>query len=295
MVCHDNETVSFFYNLSKKSISDTWRPKDVVVVSLGLLVCAFVIFANILVMLAIFINRRFHYPIYYLLGNLAAADLFSGISYLYLMFHTGPWTSKLSIHQWFVRQVRPLELWVFGGETLTGFVIHSKISKSEHLIFIILILILLICILISCHFVLKTVFILVFCLFSIPRHLYSCADVPRVHLLAVCFCRCPAGCFVVCWTPGLVLLLLDGSCESCDVLTYEKFFLVLAECNSFMNPIIYSYRDKDMRDTFKRILCFPCLGSQQKGEHSGVRFNTLEQEVLSESDGTQEKVRNCEM
>ncbi|XP_016387075.1 lysophosphatidic acid receptor 2b [Sinocyclocheilus rhinocerous] len=248
MVCHDNETVSFFYNLSKKSISDTWRPKDVVVVSLGLLVCAFVIFANILVMLAIFINRRFHYPIYYLLGNLAAADLFSGISYLYLMFHTGPWTSKLSIHQWFVRQVRPLELWVFGGETLTG---------------------------------------LVFCLFSIPRHLYSCADVPRVHLLAVCFCRCPAGCFVVCWTPGLVLLLLDGSCESCDVLTYEKFFLVLAECNSFMNPIIYSYRDKDMRDTFKRILCFPCLGSQQKGEHSGVRFNTLEQErrrrVLQES------------
>ncbi|XP_016115327.1 lysophosphatidic acid receptor 2-like [Sinocyclocheilus grahami] len=103
----------------------------------------------------------------------------------------------------------------------------------------------------------------------------------------VCFCRCTAGCFVVCWTPGLVLLLLDGLCESCDVLTYEKFFLVLAECNSFMNPIIYSYRDKDMRDTFKRLLCFPCLGSQQKGEHSGVRFNTLEQEVLSESDGTQ--------
>lgn len=98
---------------------------------------------------------------------------------------------------------------------------------------------------------------------------------------------CPAGCFVVCWTPGLVLLLLDGLCESCDVLTYEKYFLVLAECNSFMNPIIYSYRDKDMRDTFKRILCFPCSGSQQEGEHSGVRFNTLEQEVLSESDGTQ--------
>lgn len=106
MVCYDNASVEFFYNMSKKNISNTWRPKDVVVVGLGIFVSAFVIFANILVMLAIFMNRRFHYPIYYLLGNLAAADLFAGISYLYLMFHTGPWTIKLSVYQWFVRQVR---------------------------------------------------------------------------------------------------------------------------------------------------------------------------------------------
>ncbi|KTG43897.1 hypothetical protein cypCar_00039594 [Cyprinus carpio] len=106
MVCHYNESVKFFYDISKKNISGMWQTKDYVVVSLGLLVCVFVIFANILVMLAIFMNRRFHYPIYYLLGNLAAADLFAGISYMYLMFHTGPWTIKLSINQWFVRQVR---------------------------------------------------------------------------------------------------------------------------------------------------------------------------------------------
>ncbi|RMB94701.1 hypothetical protein DUI87_28814 [Hirundo rustica rustica] len=36
----------------------------------------------------------------------------------------------------------------------------------------------------------------------------------------------------------------EKSCE-CNVLAYEKFFLLLAEFNSAMNPIIYSYRDKE--------------------------------------------------
>lgn len=63
------------------------------------------------------------------------------------------------------------------------------------------------------------------------------------------------GAFIVCWTPGLVLLLLDVFCEKCTVLTFEKFFLLLAEFNSAMNPIIYSYRDKEMSVTFKQILC----------------------------------------
>ena len=53
----------------------------------------------------------------------------------------------------------------------------------------------------------------------------------------------------------MVLLLLDVCCPQCDVLAYEKFFLLLAEFNSAMNPIIYSYRDKEMSATFRQILC----------------------------------------
>lgn len=104
--CYYNKTVAFFYNNSGKMISPFWRRRDYVVVTLGMTVCIIVIMANILVMTAIFINKRFHFPIYYLLGNLAAADLFAGTSYLFLMFHTGPWTIKLSKHRWFIRQVR---------------------------------------------------------------------------------------------------------------------------------------------------------------------------------------------
>lgn len=67
--CYYNRTVQFFYEQSGKNISAHWRPRDYVVVSLGMGVSVIVILANILVMVAIFINRRFHFPIYYLLGR----------------------------------------------------------------------------------------------------------------------------------------------------------------------------------------------------------------------------------
>lgn len=102
--CHYNETIGFFYNNSGKELSSHWRPKDVVVVALGLTVSVLVLLTNLLVITAIASNRRFHQPIYYLLGNLAAADLFAGVAYLFLMFHTGPRTARLSLRGWFLRQ-----------------------------------------------------------------------------------------------------------------------------------------------------------------------------------------------
>lgn len=76
--CYYNRTVKFFYEESGKNISDHWRRRDYVIVTLGMSVCFIVIFSNLLVIAAILKNRRFHFPIYYLLGNLALADLFSG-------------------------------------------------------------------------------------------------------------------------------------------------------------------------------------------------------------------------
>lgn len=102
--CYDNETIPFFYDYVGKKLSQHWRTKDVLVVTLGLLVCVIVILANSLVIVAIVLNRRFHQPIFYLLANLAATDLFSGLAYTYLMFHTGPRTAQLTVHTWFLRQ-----------------------------------------------------------------------------------------------------------------------------------------------------------------------------------------------
>ncbi|XP_004688636.1 PREDICTED: lysophosphatidic acid receptor 2 [Condylura cristata] len=102
--CYHNQTIGFFYNNSGKELSPHWRPKDMVVVALGLTVSMLVLLTNLLVIAAIASNRRFHQPIYYLLGNLAAADLFAGVAYLFLMFHTGPRTARLSIESWFLRQ-----------------------------------------------------------------------------------------------------------------------------------------------------------------------------------------------
>lgn len=87
---------------------------------------------------------------------------------------------------------------------------------------------------------------------------------------------------MICWTPGLVILLLDGlQCTSCQVLKYEKYCLVLAECNSLVNPIIYSCRDEDMRNTFKRILCFLCRRDrEQEVEPSNIYSDTLKTDGL---------------
>lgn len=65
-----------------------------------------------------------------------------------------------------------------------------------------------------------------------------------------------AGAFVICWTPGLVILLLDGLLgKDSHANMYEKFCLAIAECNSLVNPIIYTLRDEEMRRTFSWILC----------------------------------------
>ena len=80
-----------------------WTTRDIVVIGLGLTVCVIVCLANMMVMVAIFMNQRFHFPIYYLLGNMAAADLFAGIAYANLILNTGPWTSMLTKQQWYIR------------------------------------------------------------------------------------------------------------------------------------------------------------------------------------------------
>lgn len=103
-----------------------------------------------------------------------------------------------------------------------------------------------------------------------------CRTMNCCHHVNVFYDSFSVGAFVICWTPGLVILLLDGlSCSKCEVLKYEKYCLVLAECNSLVNPIIYSFRDKDMRTTFKRILCFPWRRMHQHEGPSGIRFESV--------------------
>lgn len=88
------------------------------------------------------------------------------------------------------------------------------------------------------------------------------------------------GAFVVCWTPGLVVLLLDGlNCTRCNVQHVKRWFLLLALLNSVMNPIIYSYKDEDMYSTMKRMLC--CFSQEKNPERRPSRLPSM---VLSRSD-----------
>lgn len=306
--CYDNETIPFFYDYVGKKLSQHWRTKDVLVVTLGLLVCVIVILANSLVIVAIVLNRRFHQPIFYLLANLAATDLFSGLAYTYLMFHTGPRTAQLTVHTWFLRQglidtsltasvTNLLAVAVERHQTVFQMQLHSNMSNQRVTFLIVCIWVTAIlmglipqmgwncvCDLDTCsrmaplysrsYLVFWAISnLLIFCvmllvylrIFYYVQHqvqrmsqhtLHSRHKETMMNLMKTVVIILSA--FVVCWTPGLVVLLLDGvDCSRCEVLALEKFFLLLAELNSLSNPLIYSFRDNEMRHTFKQVLCLP--------------------------------------
>ncbi|XP_026529609.1 lysophosphatidic acid receptor 2 [Notechis scutatus] len=331
-VCYYNMTVEFFYNNSGKELFHEWRPKDILVVALGLTVSIIVLLTNLLVITAIVINKRFHYPIYYLLGNLAAADLFAGIAYMFLMFHTGPRTAKLSLKTWFIRQslldtsltasvVNLLAIAVERHQTIFTMQLHSKMSNQRVIILIgcIWITALLLglipsygwhclCQLNDCStmaplysrryltfWALSNLFIFLI-MVVVYTHIFIYVKRkmarmskhttfhPRyketmINLIKTVIIILSA--FVICWTPGQVVLLLDGlGCKSCNVLAVEKYFLLLAEINSLINAIIYSYRDNEMRSTFRKILCFACR-RVPKYSSASMKSSTIEHRILS--------------
>uniref|UniRef100_A0A8C5PPP3 Lysophosphatidic acid receptor 2 n=1 Tax=Leptobrachium leishanense TaxID=445787 RepID=A0A8C5PPP3_9ANUR len=331
--CFYNENIGFFYNKSGKELTKEWRTKDSLVVGLGLTVCLFVLLLNSLVITAIIINRRFHYPIYYLLGNLAAADLFAGVAYTFLMFHTGPRTATLTIRTWLLRQslldtsltasvANLLAIAVERHQTVFTMQLHTTMSNQRVCILIACIWIAAIllglipsfgwhcmCNIESCsrmaplysrsYLIFWAVSNLVAFLIMMVVYVHIFIYVKRkmsrmsqhtsfhpkyretmINLMKTVFIILSA--FVICWTPGQVVLLLDGvGCKSCNVLAVEKYFLLLAEINSVINPIVYSYRDNEMRNTFKRILCFCCnRGSKYS---TSVKSTNTERRILADN------------
>ncbi|XP_069737713.1 lysophosphatidic acid receptor 2 [Phaenicophaeus curvirostris] len=332
--CFYNETVGFFYNNSRKELTTYWRTKDVLVVALGLTVSVIVLLTNLLVITAIVINRRFHYPIYYLLGNLAAADLFAGVAYMFLMFHTGPRTAELSLKTWFIRQslldtsltasvVNLLAIAVERHQTVFTMQLHSKMSNQRVmiLIFCIWVTALLLglipsygwhclCALEKCSsmaplysrsyltfwaisnlviFLIMVVVythIFVYVKRKMTRMSKHTSFHPRYRETMISLVKTVTiilSAFVICWTPGQVVLLLDGlGCKSCNVLAVEKYVLLLAEINSLINAIVYSYRDNEMRNTFRRILCFACYRNS-KYTPTVVKLNPTDRRTLSQN------------
>ncbi|KAL0963269.1 hypothetical protein UPYG_G00351960 [Umbra pygmaea] len=304
--CYYNETIAFFYNRSGKPLPTEWNTVSKLVMVLGITVCIFIMLANLLVMVAIYVNRRFHFPIYYLMANLAAADFFAGLAYFYLMFNTGPNTRSLTVSTWLLRQglidtsltasvCNLLAIAIERHITVFRMQLHTRMSNRRVVVVIVVIWTLSIvmgaipsvgwnCICdinkcssmapLYCHSYLLfwAIFNLVTFLVMVVLYAHIFVYVRQRTMRMSRHSSGPRrnrdtmmsllktvvivlGAFIICWTPGLVLLLLDVCCVGCNVLSFEKFFLLLAEFNSAMNPIIYSYRDKEMSATFKQILC----------------------------------------
>lgn len=96
--------MGFFYNNSNITTTGWDQTQLILVQCVGSICCGFILVANALVIAAVITNRRFHYPFYYLLSNLAASDFLAGIAYVYLMFNTGKVSHELTVQVYFFRQ-----------------------------------------------------------------------------------------------------------------------------------------------------------------------------------------------
>ncbi|XP_056143146.1 sphingosine 1-phosphate receptor 2 [Lampris incognitus] len=68
------------------------------------ILCSIIILENLLVLIAVFRNKKFHSAMFFFIGNLAFSDLLAGSAYIANIFLSGPRTFELVPVQWFIRE-----------------------------------------------------------------------------------------------------------------------------------------------------------------------------------------------
>uniref|UniRef100_A0A673BM40 Sphingosine-1-phosphate receptor 5a n=1 Tax=Sphaeramia orbicularis TaxID=375764 RepID=A0A673BM40_9TELE len=99
-----NEVIIEHYNytgkLQENKYKEGLKPEAVVF----LLVCLLIVLENAVVLLALWKNKKFHVPMYYLLGNLTLSDLLAGFTYMVNIITSGANTLSLTPVLWFLRE-----------------------------------------------------------------------------------------------------------------------------------------------------------------------------------------------
>ncbi|XP_072550159.1 sphingosine 1-phosphate receptor 5a [Salminus brasiliensis] len=100
----NNEVIVAHYNftgkLNKNKYRDGLKPEAIVF----LIICLLIVLENAVVLVAIWKNKKFHVPMYYLLGNLTFSDLLAGFTYMVNIVTSGANTLKMTPVQWFLRE-----------------------------------------------------------------------------------------------------------------------------------------------------------------------------------------------
>ncbi|XP_076134998.1 lysophosphatidic acid receptor 3 [Alosa pseudoharengus] len=322
--CYHDQLMGFFYNNSNQT-NDEWDSTQLILVQcVGSIFCCFILVSNVMVIAAVITNKRFHYPFYYLLANLAASDFLAGIAYVYLMFNTGEVSRKLTVQGYFIRQglldtslsaslsnllVIALERYI----SVMNWKVHSNLTKRRVTLLIVLVWAIsifmgtvpslgwnCICSLDKCSTLAPifsrsylifwsasnlVVFLIMVAIYLriytyvtrktsvLSPHTSGSINRKRTPIKLIKTVMTVLGAFVICWTPGLIVLLLDGlDCEHCKVLKFKRWLLLLAVLNSVMNPVIYSYKDEEMWTTLKNLLHCVCNGTRrQRSSKANIR------------------------
>uniref|UniRef100_A0A8C6L5M0 Sphingosine-1-phosphate receptor 2 n=1 Tax=Nothobranchius furzeri TaxID=105023 RepID=A0A8C6L5M0_NOTFU len=69
-----------------------------------IVLCVIIILENLLVLIAVWRNKKFHSAMFFFIGNLAFSDLLAGSAYIANIILSGPMTITLTPVQWFIRE-----------------------------------------------------------------------------------------------------------------------------------------------------------------------------------------------
>lgn len=98
---HNKSVIYKHYNYTGKlSGREDLKPESIAFV----IVCILIILENAVVLIAIWKNKKFHLPMYYLLGNLTLSDLLAGVTYMANILMSGRNTLILTPLLWFFRE-----------------------------------------------------------------------------------------------------------------------------------------------------------------------------------------------
>ncbi|XP_007497878.1 sphingosine 1-phosphate receptor 3 [Monodelphis domestica] len=101
----ENGTVSLHYNYVGKleeRLKD--RESNELTDAIFLVICSFIVLENLMVLIAIWKNNKFHNRMYFFIANLALCDLLAGIAYKVNILMSGKKTLSLSLTVWFLRE-----------------------------------------------------------------------------------------------------------------------------------------------------------------------------------------------
>ncbi|KAL4647909.1 sphingosine 1-phosphate receptor 1-like [Arapaima gigas] len=97
----NSSVIVLHYNYTGKlKYRDGLKPEAIAFLA----ICLLIVLENAIVLLAIWKNKKFHVPMYYLLGNLTLSDLLAGFTYMVNILLSGPKTLNLTPFLWFLRE-----------------------------------------------------------------------------------------------------------------------------------------------------------------------------------------------
>ncbi|XP_067416496.1 sphingosine 1-phosphate receptor 5 [Emydura macquarii macquarii] len=101
---HNSELIALHYNYTGKLQTSKYQGGLKADAIAFLAVCALIVLENLVVLLAIWRNKKFRSPMYYLLGNLTLSDLLAGVAYIANIVMSGANTLQLTPVLWFLRE-----------------------------------------------------------------------------------------------------------------------------------------------------------------------------------------------